>query len=209
MTQAIKTSGKKFQDLQKKLKKDNAAFARLSPEEQRVTIAKDVLAQLRRGKFRAGHTYFEFGDQGGWNNSVDSDSVDAAGREGIDMSCAIGQVECTVCGIGSLFAASVLKADNLKLKTFLRTNNERNAEVRYLRQWFTKKQLDLVECFFERWSAGARGDYQINLSDETLEESPIFTEMDDTERLRMIMHNIISNSGRFDPFNGKHAVAYQ
>lgn len=205
--QKIKTSGKKFQDTQKKLKAANAAFLKLTPEEQRVTIAKDVLAQLRTGKFMAGHTYFMFGSSE--NDGVDAESVDEAMDAKIDMSACISQVSCTVCGIGSLFASGVLKADKLKVNTFMGAADDRAAQIKYLKKWFTLKQLDLVECFFEQWGEGNRSEHNITLPNEILDLSPIFMEDDDTERLTLIMQNIVSNNGRFDPFNGKHAVEYQ
>ncbi len=210
--QKIKTSGKKFQDTQKKLKKANAAFLKLTPDEQRVTIAKDVLAQLRTGKFKAGHTYFSFGagvEDGHDEIEVDDESYEAAVKAKIDMSSCISQVSCTVCGIGSLFASGVLKADKLKVNTFMGASDDRAAQVKYLKQWFTLKQLDLVECFFEQWGYDNRTTHSINLPDDVLDLSPIFQEGDNTERLKMIMQNIVSNNGRFDPFNGKYAVEYQ
>ncbi len=204
MNQTILTSGKKFETLQKKLKARNAAFRKLPKAQQRVAIAEDVIAQLRLKKFVADSTYFSWGDriegtnvQGTWS----------AKEADLDLSVCISQVQCSVCGIGSLFAGAVLNADKLKLNDF---TGDRREEVEYLQRWFTKKQLDLVECFYERWDYSTRYDFNILQFDGEREiylpHTPIFGTSDPTKRLKKIMENIVSNGGKFDPFKGKHGI---
>jgi hypothetical protein len=206
MTQTIRTSGKKFENLQKKLKARNAAFRKLPRAMQRVAIAEDVIAQLRAKKFVAYSTYFGWGNiaRNGHDGDDNISGIADANEAGVDLSACISQVTCSVCGIGSLFASAVLNANKLKLN--LNTLGERAAEVEYLKRWFSEKQLDLVEAFFERWDEYDRVYKGIHIGSYVIRNSPIYREQDDTKRLKKIMENIISNNGKFDPFKGDHRI---
>lgn len=201
MNQTILTSGKKFETLQKKLKARNAAFRKLPRALQRVAIAEDVIAQLRLKKFVAYSSYFSWGDRVKDESYVSG--VRQAEEADLDLSACISQVQCSVCGIGSLFAGAVLNADKLKFNDFFHGRGE---EVKYLNHWFSTNQLDLVECFYERWDEYDRSYHNIKIEDSVIEGSQIFSEGNNTKRLKMIMQNIVSNGGKFDPFKGKHRI---
>lgn len=200
MTQEIITEGSKFKKIQEKLKLENAKFKKLSKPEQRIAIAKDVIAQIKAKKFVAGHTYFQLG-----KNELNPPQTYEAVEKKLQLGECIAQVGCEVCGIGSLFASAVLKNDKLKFEDFY---DVREQEVEYLGKWFSKKQLDLVEVYFEQdLEAGYGADYRDTHSweDEIFPDHPIVSEPDDDRRLIMIMENIVSNDGKFDPRKGKHS----
>jgi len=200
MTRNIVTSGPRFEAIQTALKRRNAKFRKLTRAQQRIAIAKDVIAQVKVGRFVPTSTYFEF------NRSVDNEYDDSV--QNLDMSNCIAQASCQVCGIGSLFAGAVINADKLKLKDF-NFGAERDNQVAYLKRWFTSKQLDLIETVFERWYEDTQGEHhsqQVAMPDIVLKHSPIFRTSSKKKRLLMIMENIISNKGTFDLFKGRHKI---
>lgn len=101
------------------------------------------------------------------------------------LACSTARDPCAACGIGSLFIAAVMKADQLPMHDFL-VNRGRPREVEYLQRWFSAQQLDLIEDYFEHPDSSKWAD-----------RSP-------KKRLVMIMENIISNGGEFNPYRGKH-----
>lgn len=178
---AIVTRGKKFQALQRRLRRQNAAFKKLSLAKQRIKIAEDVIDQLRLKQLRAESTYLRVNALA-YTPRTEITDVDAAE--------ALCQTKCDVCGIGSLFVTAVKRADELPLHDLM-SRNTRSLAVEYLGKWFDSAALDLVEGYFERWN-GIHYD------------SPIFLMDSQNKRLKMIMENIISNNGRFNPLKGAH-----
>lgn len=194
------------------LKKANLKFARLSKKKQRIKIAEDVIASLKVGRYRPASMYFELGD-----HSDDAEvGLDIQASDVKDSTCqvAIGidQVGCTVCGIGSLFAAATENHDKLSLKKLFNTPDTnsffgrpkpvRDQIVTYLKTWFDRAQLNLIENYYENPYTKDGSAYDGN---------KIKTTKDDKKRMIKIMENIISNDGQFDPSKGRHAntKAYQ
>ena len=172
-----------LETLRRSLKRANTRFRKLTKAQQRVAIAKDVISQVNAEKILASSTYFSWGDA-----SFNEEKVADAN---LDMSECVSQVQCEVCGIGSLFVGAVRLADKLKFADFDSSwSGCRGQEADYLAQWFDDKQLNLVEDYFER-----------NNRSEG-EDSPIYGEESDDKRLIMIMENIVSNKGRFNPERG-------
>jgi len=199
-TKTIQTEGALRSTIQRRLKAKNKRFKALTKPKQRIAIARDVIAQLKAGKFSATSIYFDFG---GPSEYVLGTS--AAVEANMDMSECIAQTSCQVCGIGGLFASAVLNADHLPVADFFdRDMPLRQFEVNYLKKWFSVNQLNLVECFFEKWDEYKRHDYRITIEDHVINTSPIFTEGNQNDCLTMIMQNIISNGGKFDPAKGRH-----
>lgn len=189
----IVTRGKKFEALQKRLKAANKRFAKLSKSEQRVRIAKDVIAQLKTKEIVPRSQYFGVSDYAAYEEAKKAD---------LDMSECVSQVSCQVCGIGSLFVAAVKRADDLKISDFL--GDDRALEVEYLKDWFNEEQLHLVEEYYERhdhWSPVEGESWVVMHPDH-----PITREMNPGKRMKMIMENVVSNSGRFIPTRGAHGA---
>ncbi len=173
-------------NIKRVLRARNAAFKKLTRPEQRVQIAKDVLAALATRRFVATSTYFDLPNE--VQEICNSDDGQTAK---LDVSEVTSQVKCDVCGIGSLFVAAVERADKLKINDFM-NEDTRDAEVNYLKRWFSDEMLDKVEDYFEVGNG--------NLSSA----SPIQRQEKRSKRMKMIMENIISNNGKFDPEKGSH-----
>jgi len=199
--QVISNQGPKFEAARKLVQQKNKAFAKLPQHEQRIHIAKDVIAQIYAGKFKAFSGYFDISDFSG-------------ARDELEVADVVAQASsCQVCGIGSLFAGAVLNADKLKVFdlrpagcTWPTMAEQRSKQTEYLQQWFSEDQLDLVEVFFEKWRPGTEYLWpeSVKITLKTLRSSPIYLERSPKKRLVMIMENIISNRGFFNPFAGKH-----
>jgi hypothetical protein len=203
--QEIVTTGNKFRNITQRITEANARFKKLSRAEQRVAIAKDVIAQLRAKRFIAESIYFQLGKGDDISIYVDDDAPAAA---------CIMQTGCQVCGIGSIFTGAVLKDPKIKMSDV--DSGDRDDQVQYLRRWFSERQLDLIENYFES-NTGAALSIDFNYLDGDCEEEhgeyyehrfkmhPIVKEYDNEARLTMIMQNIVSNDGVFDPRKGKHS----
>lgn len=174
----------RFKNAKKKLRLANARFKKLSKKEQRIAIAKDVIAQVKAGRILPTSAYFQV------SNAIASHLHAAGALElgTVIASCTSKNDPCEVCGIGSLFVSAVLKADKLKIKDFDFSSGVRKQEVQYLERWFDAMQLVLIEAHYEVSIAG------IGCSNVP------------AQRMIMIMENIISNGGKFDPYKGAHKV---
>lgn len=203
MNNKIEIKGARFKALQRRLRATNTRFKKLTKAQQRVAIAKDVIQQVRSEMYIARSTYFTFARV---KDKAISDSrslaechtrvLGHAEAANVDLSEVISQTPCEVCGIGSLFASAVRKADNLPLNDFsnaLYNESARDAEGEYLSTWFTDDELDEIEAY-----------YECNHAYDQWQDSPLLSCGNSTNRLIMIMENIISNRGRFNPRRGRH-----
>jgi hypothetical protein len=194
LTNEVSTNPRRLEAVRKRLEKKNEEFRKLTKSEQRVQIAQDVIAQLKAKKLVAASTYLtpQVDDV-----NIDSPECDDYPYIGdLDVSEVTSQVQCEVCGIGSLFVTAVERNDKLKVKKFINDDgwgsafSNREGQVEYLRRWFPEEMLDEIEAYFE--------------DDTRHSASPIRREWDADKRLQMIMENIISNNGKFNPEKGDH-----
>lgn len=194
-----------FKKSQRETEKRNRKFAKMTRDQQRVEIAKDVLRLLGERKIEPHSTYFRASGDTEMVKSLalHPDAFQEHGYAAKELR-PIGKLsasavldskvaDCHVCGIGSLFVSAVINADKLSAKNILKLRDgseRRRSEVRYLSRWFDADQLSQIEQFYETnaWCAG----------------SPILDQANNRRRLRMIMENIISNGGKFDPHAGRH-----
>lgn len=171
--------------LNKKIEKDNKAFDALSPSEKRVAIARDVLAQLASKRFTA-----KFGVWFGKKNNSNLFS-DRAIEKDLEVKDVISEIkQCDGCAIGGMFMCAVDRADKLKISELTYHNNEISEKdsFDYLRRFFSADQLNLIESVFER-NEGAK------FSDGAENFAPGLDSA--SERMRLIMENIIVNKGTF------------
>lgn len=200
---AIRFDGKVFEKIQLRIKKENALFRKMTKSEQRVTIAKDVIKLLSTKKLAAYSTYLDLGDLDyELSEIVDGDErcrTYAEKYAKVDASLVVEQAltteSCQVCGIGSLFVAALRRNDKMPLAKLIDgyAGSARPMEVKYLKKWFGDAELATVEEYYEQ---NGNSDY----------DSPIRQEDDNDKRLKMIMQNIVSNKGRFDPHKGAHKI---
>jgi len=115
----------------------------LSRREMRIEIAKDAVAQIRSGKMKVSTgNYF----------SLDTYSVNLQSQ----VCDVLKTKPCEVCALGSMFASSVNKYNDLLVNDLSfhnvneRINISRETTVRRLSKYFDTHQLNLIEYFFER-----------------------------------------------------------
>lgn len=173
------------------IQKENERFNALSRNEKRVEIARDVIAQLASKRFEALRgTYVE--------------SLIKVKNAEQDLSEAIlgSKESCTVCGIGGFFISAVCKADNLPAKKAISDFNEGSTNYvdidgdkaySYLRKFFSKTQLELIECAFEQSSGFSKSPNAFLAANFGKDVE------DDDDRLRLIAENVVANKGRFVP----------
>jgi hypothetical protein len=170
----------------------------LSRREMRIEIAKDAVAQIRSGKMKVSTgNYFSFN-----THEVNPES----------QVCEVLKTKtCEVCALGSMFASSVNKYNDLVVNQLWiysandTVNLSRDTTVRRLSKYFDIHQLNLIEYFFERrnvldelWPAISVALHR--------QHAPIdiqklinhyFSDSYATNSLIKILQNIIANDGDF------------
>jgi hypothetical protein len=144
----------------------------MTPVEQRMTIARDVIAQIKAKKFYvASNTGYV---------SLAEKNVLPAGADPAKYKLAPKMKKCTVCALGAMFIADISKDKNYSFQdASLGVEDdyiERYAITARLGQYFTNEQMNAIEEYFE-YSGGW---------------------MTDDERLMAICQNLIDNKGQFD-----------
>jgi len=175
----------------------NDWFAKLPPAKKRVQIAKDVIEQLDLKKFVSSPgTYFNLKDV--------PDSYDYGNHELQKVLNDSG--ECKVCAKGAIFATKVLNYNNCVINTddkfyFGTLELKESILSENLSDIFSKKQLDLIENAFEcDYTNICSDEDDVHLSDLVRARfmyGYICDDPDSTERMRLIMQNIIDNNGTF------------
>ena len=213
--------------LRKRIRDRNYRFRKMKPAQQRITIAKDVIDQLRAGKItaRTGVYLIPLDSLPAAEEAADlKEMIEDApyGHElpeverklekiGKTQVCDMLEgVECKVCGIGAAFVAAVRRADDLTLHEFIAEQDAfdtrenplyRDSVMRkYLRRYFSARDVALIECAFEENDRHAIHE-GIEPSHPDVQSAVLFGENFDTDedRLIAIMQNIIDNGGRFRP----------
>lgn len=210
---AKKLSKKEISKIKDKLAKDNRSvkrrneeFAKLTPSEKRVQIARDVIAQLASKKLIA--------TAGVWLTGLDGDSLFS--EKDVERNPELQEIlakqeTCEGCALGGMFMCAVERHDKLKVgdlevvKDYKEAVKHYGAEdaylsdgeaseddaTKYLKKFFSEAQLSEIEAAFERGSGAKCGsDEAVTFADEV---------DDDGERMRLIMENIIVNKGKFVP----------
>lgn len=205
----------------KKLEQKNAEFAKMTKKQQRVTIAADVIADLRTRKLVADTGRYLFDSfnvtkEDGWETCKLPDDMDLAEIQYGELAEA---GTCTVCGIGALFVDAVKRHDKYTADLAEAEQPSQREIHDYLGKWFSVKQLLLVESAFETREfldddySGYGDDEDRTPSDEDLAAAVIFGRRFSTpdKRMKAIMKNIIENDGTFKPpkLSPKAFAAYE
>lgn len=174
----------------------NPDFDKLSESDQRVAIAKDVIAQVDQKRFHASQgTYL-------W---VNEDKIEP----GVPIADQIAGQACRVCALGALFVSKVESVNGVtpqdlaSITKIVRYNWAALCQTemaKYLSDIFSKKQLQQIECAFEIDYDGC----SCGLQDLTLDEKERAASFGDefpesNNRLLAIMKNIVGNDGEFIP----------
>jgi hypothetical protein len=208
MKKMSKKSAKKMvEQHNRQVARANKAFEALSPAEKRISIARDVIAQLATKRLVA--------TSGLWLAGKDESNLfnENQVEKNLELQEVLAKTkECTGCALGGMFMCAVKQADKLKLDELecvkeFKIEQKRKPECaelgrdgliemvdafRYLRRFFSKSQLEMIETAFEQ-NAGAchaegtgAGDFAVNVKEPS-------------DRMRLIMENVIVNKGRFVP----------
>jgi hypothetical protein len=181
----------------KATEKRNRAFAKLSGSRKRITVARDVLEQLRLRRFVATTgTYLQPTTVEAQRqfNSFDDDSDKRPVHEVLE------DVKCQVCGIGSLFVAAVDRANACTIKDMNHSYENSGFMREYLGGFFSDEQLVLIETAFEKFLVDSLGTGLDEWSPEIHAAIAFGAKYSNAEkRLKSIMENIIEHKGTFVP----------
>lgn len=183
--------------------KRNKAFAKLSPDKQRVAIAEDALLQIKLKRLTPTNgTYVQIATEG-YSAVFDANTP----------ACEAFSGECDVCAKGALFVAAIDLKNGVKLKNLMKDEvfGDKKIDVScldsshivsYLRGIFSKKQLDLMEAAFERDHLqnfiSPKEAKALGYNSETGAALVFMPEEHDAEdRLVTILKNIVRNKGEF------------
>lgn len=198
--------------VQAEIERREAEFNAASPSEKRVLIAKDVLKQLD-----AGYIYPNRGKICNFSEvflkgKSESDEV----REVfLRESGAFTGASCACCAVGAMFLSCVLYRNELTIQKYnelisqndnytiplLFTKIQTHSPLNGLTEYFSAKQIKLIEIAFEKGGGLFQDDAYEDLTEEEVERAvgyrDLFNEDDDATILRAIMNNIIKNNGEF------------
>jgi len=198
---------KTVEKINKALLKSNAAFKKATKAEKRVMIAKDVLAQIKAKRYiPESGTWVDanWNIRGGIDEIHETDSVQKLFADRTIETC-------SVCALGGLF----MSCTNLNNNTCVSDINYGGEGTEIgeriqggdtlsngLNKIFSKKQLQLIEVYFEKGDGWFGEDgYTGNYIGEDSRHVEYFNDAypDDDERLVEIMKNIVANDGTFVP----------
>lgn len=175
-------------------------FSKLGSRERRVAIARDVLTQMKSGSLVPTSGMYCVVKDG----------------EGGQPDVLKNVKQCEVCGIGSLFVATMLrikpKAPVMWMDGYLEIDGGCYATDihRSLARYFTYSQLRLIEGAFEASHCCGAG-VGNTTADRFFTGGDVNDVIkDDFTRLRLIMENIIVNGGEFidDPNHPNHYYTF-
>lgn len=171
-------------------------FNSLPKAEQRVLIAKDVIAQINIGKYKA-NTGNYIQDLKVSNSILNKDA-----RKHINEI-----KSCEVCALGGCLISAVKFKNTLtvnQLKDLHDVLNDRiSPQGKLITSVFTKKQLQMIETAFEKgfslWADAINDDNYLtgDVYDKCTEFGYKYDK--DKDRLLAIMKNIVTNKGTFKP----------
>ena len=204
--------------ISKKTKTKKVPFSQLSPEKKRVAIARDVLEQIRIGRYISnGGSYIDA--------LLMKDGKDKWDMSSLDIKSNFGKIKnCKVCAMGACLM-SITKFEN-KLDFYDIGNdieNLNNEKTKILFQSiFSPEQLLLIERAFEGKSGGttvgvnifslSEDDFKNKINkcqkfykkfelkpkkDATIKEKENRTRLNHQNRMIAIMRNLIKNNGTF------------
>lgn len=192
-------------------------FNNLSPSEKRVAIAKDVLMDIYIHKLVPT-------DLGHWVSGPLNDDYkdctlslfDKIYNEEIQLQdFFLKKEQCTVCALGGLFVCAIKKFNDFKIGDLYKGGFGNDIHIEdiklYLGNFFESHQLKLIEIAYEQGKGyyytnegsfdDGVGEY-VKGNDAKLAEAMFDYIPNPTDRIKLIMENIIRNNGEFVPVYG-------
>jgi len=196
---------KKVKKAAKQVKESNAAFKKMTADEKRVAIAKDVLAQIRQDKIVCAEgTYFDAPNKRHSDlcNSIRTSEPDTELRDVLKNF-----PSCQVCARGAIFLSALKVFNNFAVQDIPHWKTRSVAPIdtesvfKVGRRFFTTRQIAAIELAFEGDSDYLSAHEQDFLSDKEKEACELFYNSRQGAENRMvdIMKNIVKNKGKFIP----------
>lgn len=188
----------------------------LPVEQQRVEIARDVLALMEANKISATHGSY-MNSELPWEKLLSIEEQATLFRDFFNDNAIITEKDandetysfpsCEVCAIGAVFIAAVDKFNSLSCSDLDLTDPSDEEMVPYLKPWFSRYQLRLIEAAFEaKWCAGThtrpeseKGRLEVLRAEGFGHDPEIGRNPMGEARMKKIMLNIIANNGTFVP----------
>lgn len=177
----------------------------MTKAETRVQIAKDVLKQIKLGTLKPKNgTFIErlrpFRRKSAFGGTYNEYCFYDEDKPHPEQLCEVlEKLPCKVCALGGIFAATVKRFN--KFESVPNLNMDEGYD--YLNSYFSKQQLDMIECSFElgqgrvaHWSFDPDS-FPYSLENTCIEFGEQYKAGE--ERMVAIMKNIIKNKGTFVP----------
>lgn len=184
------------------LSEKNKAFWAKSAANKRIAVAKDVIAAIKTGFYRAySGVYFRI------DNLKKDINNPSPSLQSVFKNLKQKGAVCEVCGIGACFTSLVRVGNKAATDTFLSVGIVENYDSindndmrDLLRRVFSPSQLSLIESAFEESNFADAKDTETRSmeKEKAIEFGKQYPE-DDESRLIAIMGNIIKNKGTFKP----------
>ena len=188
-----------LENLNGEIKKQNEDFAKMTKPQQRVIIASDCIIRIEANQIipRAG-------------SIVNKDTIRGSMYKHniADLKTLLeGDIErCTACAKGGLFLSCVGRVNKFNVAQLDGTNSQRGAEHLKLLEFFTVKQLAVIEMAFEGGQYIGNNEYWdkgssiVRLTERDKQRARNFYTKymnEPEERLLAICRNIVKNGGTF------------
>lgn len=192
------TSHTKLAKIFASIEEKNKEFKKSTKPQQRVLVAQDVLAQIKAKRYLA--------SPGTWASpTYGVPDENLKGEESAQKLFATQTIKtCDVCALGGLFMSCTNLNNNTTVEELGQACNLGDI-LEYgdlklsngLNRIFTKKQLMLIENYFEN----AEGYYAPDATDAMTDHINLFNEKypNPQDCLKEIMNNIVENNGTFVP----------
>ena len=171
--------------LRKRISDRRRRFMKLTPNKQRIAIAKDVIAMIDSKKIIPSY-----------NIGYMSFSANFSNKK-VELCEIIETNQCRVCALGGMLAAHVMKVDNFRIDGDCLNSIHRFEITDQLEDYFSIEQLDLIESAFEVSHMGSSLPVDSNQINKAIKFG--MTKLDTCARIKAIMQNIIDNDGTFVP----------
>lgn len=177
----------------------NKKFHALTKAEKRIAIAKDVLKWISKDKINpVKGTYVKL--PGEFTSTISEESP---------LDKVFETEQCKACALGACFIAMVDLGNNIKLgDIFKRDEYDDSFEQERINDWdmknhlnkiFNKTQMDLIESAFETDDMSTNGGWKIPSPSIQKAINLGYGYDENSDRLKVIMKNIIKNKGTFKP----------
>ncbi len=180
-------------DIATKIAAANDLFEKLSPNERRMVIAKDVIDRLDSNYFCPVSGSYLLIDKYFYDFPPDTETLEVFETT----------KQCSVCARGAIFVSACLKFDGCKVSTLLEKPERHGIFLSEQEdRFFDSKQIQMIENAYEAYISSPL-DYQLRnkLSADELTSCRNFGEkyVSNVDRMKAIMQNIIDNNGTFIP----------